>query len=225
MKARRAILMLALFWPLAVGASETKSEAEKQKKAEVSLAGKKAVMIIASQKFRDEELVEPKNILEKEGIKVTVASSSLKEAKGMLGAKVKPQKLIKDVKVKDYDLVVFVGGSGAKEYFNDKTAHKIAQDALREKKVLGAICIAPSILANAGVLKGLNATVYKSEKGNLEKQKAKYTGKPVEKAGNIITADGPKAAKEFGKALLDVLRAQVKAPKETAKPEGSATKN
>ena len=52
--------------------------------------GKKAVMIIAQNDFRDEELLKPKEILEKNGAAVTVASSSLKESTGMLGAKVKP---------------------------------------------------------------------------------------------------------------------------------------
>lgn len=213
MRATKTLLVVALLyiWALSALASE--------KQAEVSLKGKQAVMIIAKSKFRDEELAEPKKIMEKEGIKVTVASSSLAEAKGMLGAKVKPRILVKNVKVKDYDIIVFVGGIGAKEYFNDKTAHKIAKDAVKEKKVLGAICIAPSILANAGVLKGLKATVYKSEKKNLEKHKAKYTGKLVEKAGNIITANGPKAAKEFGKALVAALKAQVKPPREPGEPK------
>ncbi|CAG1772182.1 partial protease I, partial [uncultured bacterium] len=55
-----------------------------------SVKGKKAVIIIASNNFRDEELLKPKEVLEKNGVAVTVASSSLKEATGMLGAKVKP---------------------------------------------------------------------------------------------------------------------------------------
>ena len=58
---------------------------------------KKAVMIIAQENFRDEELLEPKEVLEKNGICVTVASTSLKEAKGKLGAKVKPGMLLKDI--------------------------------------------------------------------------------------------------------------------------------
>ena len=43
-----------------------------------SVKGKKAVMIIAQNNFRDEELLKPKEVLEKNGVIVTVASSSLK---------------------------------------------------------------------------------------------------------------------------------------------------
>src|SRR3989304_546711 len=54
-----------------------------------SIKSKKVVMIIASNNFRDEELLKPKEVLERNGVAVTAASSSLKESTGMLGAKVK----------------------------------------------------------------------------------------------------------------------------------------
>jgi len=76
---------------------------------------KKILMIIASQNFRDEELLTPKKIFEKNDFKVEIASSSLNIATGMLGARIKPEILINDVKVKDYEAVIFVGGVGATE--------------------------------------------------------------------------------------------------------------
>lgn len=165
-----------------------------------------AVMIIARKDFRDEELLHPKEILENEGIKVTIASSVLGESQGMLGTVVRPDMLLRQIKVDDCDIIIFVGGVGASEYFNDPVAHKLAQEALRRKKVLGAICIAPVTLANSGVLKGKRATVWSSESGSLERQGAQYTGKPVEVDGMIVTADGPKAAREFGRAIVRCLQ-------------------
>lgn len=161
-----------------------------------------AVMIIAKKDFRDEELLQPKEILEKEGIEVTIASSSLSKSRGMLGTIVKPDITLDEVEVDDYDIIIFVGGMGASQYFYDPKAHKIAQEAANKGKVLGAICIAPVILANAGVLKGKNATVWSSECGSLEAQGAHYTGKPVEIDGMVVTANGPKAAEEFGGAIV-----------------------
>src|SRR4030065_135565 len=105
-----------------------------------SAKGKKAVMIIAQNNFRDEELLKPKEILEKNGVTVTVASSSLKESTGMLGAKVKPDILFTTIKVSDFDAIVFVGGSGSMEYWDNTTAHKIATEANTAKKTIGAIC-------------------------------------------------------------------------------------
>jgi len=87
-------------------------------------AGKKVLMIIASHNFRDEEFLKPKGIFESRGLVVTVASTTSNMATGMLGAKVKPDILLKDVNVAMYDVVVFVGGSGATEYIFDPTAQK-----------------------------------------------------------------------------------------------------
>jgi protease I len=176
-----------------------------QKKEAVSEAGKKAVMIIAPKGFRDEELKEPREILKQKGIKVTVASNSLNPAQGMLGASVKPEILLSELKVEDYDAVIFVGGAGAKQYWNDPAAHRIAREALKKKKVLGAICIAPVILANAGVLSGKKATVWKSEAKRIKEKGATYSDKPVELDGKIVTGSGPQAAKEFGQAIAKLL--------------------
>lgn len=119
----------------------------------------RVVMIIAHRNFRDEELQEPKTILEEEGIRVIIASSSKDTATGMLGAIVKPDILISEIKIEEYNAIIFVGGSGASQYWNDPSAHRIAQEALSQGKILGAICIAPVILANAGVLENRRATV------------------------------------------------------------------
>lgn len=170
-----------------------------------SVKSKKVVMIIASNNFRDEELLKPREVLEKNGVTVTVASSSLKEAKGMLGAKLKPDILFADITVADYDAVIFVGGSGADEYWDNPVAHKIAIDANSTKKIIGAICIAPVTLAKAGLLKNKKATTYSSTVKDVQAAGANYTGADVERDGNIITASGPAAAQKFGETLVKAL--------------------
>jgi protease I len=174
----------------------------------LSKSDKKILMIIASQNFRDEELLIPKKLFEKEGYSVVIAGTSLKPAKGMLGAVVTPQILIDQVKVDEYSAIVFVGGVGAKEYFNNSIAHKIAKEAVSKNKILAAICIAPRILAEAGVLKGKKATVWVSEEKILKEKGAYYTGKPVEVDGNIVTGSGPQAAEEFAKIIIKLLKAK-----------------
>jgi len=169
------------------------------------LKEKKALMIIAERNFRDEELLKPREILEDQGTKVTIASTSLQNARGMLGATIKPDILLSSVKVQDYDVIIFVGGSGASQYWNDPLAHSIAQKAVENGKILSAICIAPVTLANAGVLSGKKATVFSSEISKLEAKGATYTGKPVHVEGKIITGEGPQAAEEFGEAIVKVL--------------------
>jgi protease I len=166
---------------------------------------KKAVLIIAQNGFRDEELLEPKKILENAGIETKIASSALKEAKGVMGALVMPDMLVKDINVKDFSAIIFIGGGGASQYWDDPIAQKIAQEAVSANRIVGAICIAPVTLARAGILKGRRATVFSSEASQLKAYGADYTGRPVEKDGNIITAAGPFAASEFGEELVEAL--------------------
>ena len=172
---------------------------------EMNLTGKKVVMIIAPENFRDEELMRPKEILQGYGAKVVIASKGVEVATGMLGASVPVDLDISDVNVDDYDAVIFVGGSGASTYFNDTTAHEIAKTAYEKGKVIGAICIAPSTLANAGVLNGKRATSWPSERKNLESKGATYVEQPVVVDGRIVTANGPSAASEFGKKIAELL--------------------
>jgi len=178
---------------------------QSQKKS-ISKSKGKILMIIAHRNFRDEEYFVPKKIFEKNGYKVITASSSLKTAKGMLGGKAKPDILLKSVKVKDFDAIIFVGGSGSTEYWDSKIAHKIAKKAVKQKKILAAICLAPGTLANAGVLKNKKATIFVSGKNVLEKNGAIYINKSVVMDRNIITANGPAAAEEFAKKILNLLK-------------------
>ncbi|MDI6752554.1 MAG: DJ-1/PfpI family protein [bacterium] len=167
---------------------------------------KKVVMIIASSNFRDEEYLEPRKILESAGCEIKICSSSLKISKGYFGTEAKPEILIDDLKAKEFDAIIFIGGSGAEEYFNSLSAHKVAVEAVEKEKVLSAICVAPSILANAGVLHDRRATSFSSERSNLVKKGAIFTQTDVEIDGRIVTAEGPKSAKKFGEAILELLK-------------------
>lgn len=165
----------------------------------------KILAIIASKNFNDEEFFVPKEIFEKGGLEVVIASSSLRTSRSALGTKVTPDILLEAVNVNDYDAIMFVGGPGAVEYWNNPVAHKIAQDAVKRHKVLAAICIAPVTLANAGVLSKRKATVWSSELNKLIRMGASYTGAAVEVDGSIITANGPSAASAFAQAIMDKL--------------------
>ena len=175
---------------------------------EPDLAGKRVIMVIAPDRFRDEEYREPRAVIEESGGRVTVASAGLVRARGMLGMEVDPDLTLDQARAEDFDAVVFVGGSGASRYWDDPVAHSLARDALARGKVVGAICIAPVTLARAGLLKGRRATCWPSERERLEAGGAVYTGNPVEVDGQIVTGSGPQAARAFGEALVRALAAR-----------------
>lgn len=175
----------------------------------MNLTGKKILMVVAFEGFRDEEFEEPYKIFTEAGASVTVASWQTGEAKGMLGKTITINTTINDVNVDDFDAVVFVGGIGAKNYYDNEVALNIAKNAYEKGKIVAAICIAPGILAKAGILQGKKATIWDSGNGEfialLKEGGATYTGANVERDGNVITANGPHAAEEFGKTIASIL--------------------
>ena len=163
------------------------------------------LMVIAPKEFRDEEFLEPKEVFENAGVSVTVASKETDSASGSYGAVVPVDIDISEVDIDDYDAIVFVGGRGSSIYFEDEIALKIARESYDSGKVLGAICIAPSILANADLIGGASVTSFPSQEKHLVDHGASYTGKDVQVDGRIVTANGPQAATEFGNKIVELL--------------------
>jgi len=166
---------------------------------------KKVLMIVAPVDYRDEEFEEPKKVFKKKGYEVFVASKGVEQAKGVLGGITEVDLDISKVQTTNFDAIVFIGGAGASVYMEDELAWDIARTAVSNGKVLAAICIAPSILANAGVLKDKNATVWSTQQGHLESNGAKFADNDVVVDGKIVTANGPKAAEKFGKEIVKLL--------------------
>lgn len=166
------------------------------------------LIIIASKDFEDTEFLHTKEELEKANINITIASKKKRSAVGTYGTNVEVDLELDDVNINDYDAIIFIGGIGACKYYRNKKALSLVVKSYNNGKKTCAICVAPLILANAGVLKGKHATVYKDLAKMLEEHGAIYTGKPVEVDGNIITANGPNAARLFGQTIAKELNKQ-----------------
>jgi protease I len=161
-----------------------------------------AVLIVPSVNFRDEEFFGTRRILTEAGIKVVLASSKIGTLQGMSGGIANSEITLDKVQVEDFNAVVFIGGMGAAEYYNNPSALEIARRAAASHKVIAAISTAPAILANAGVLKGVRATGFLSERGQMLKGGAKYTGTSLERDGLIITSSDFSAVTSFARAVV-----------------------
>ncbi len=167
---------------------------------------KSVLMVLAHSNFRDEEYTSAREKLENSGAEITVASTIKKGAAGTQGMSLNPDLLIDDVNPDDFDAVVFIGGTGASQYWHDSKAHEIAQDAAKKGKVIGASSHASVILAIAGLLNGKKATCHSAVYEKLIVKGAEYTGKKLEKDGNVITSSGANASKEFAEALAQAIK-------------------
>ena len=167
------------------------------------------LFIVAPENFRDEELFVPKEILERAGKKVEVASTKTGRISGMLKGNAVAGKLIENSKPEDYSALVIVGGTGSKEFlWESGQLRNLVVSFAKLNRPLAAICLSPVVLGKAGVLKGKKATVWKDDEtlAELKKAGAAYEEKPVVSDGMIITGNGPEAAKAFAEAILKALK-------------------
>ena len=164
---------------------------------------KRALVIVAQDGYQDTELEGVVSGLEEADFTPAICSKEAGECKGKLGGKKHALIAMKDVDITDYNRVVFIGGPGMAAYASDGDALNLAVSAVKEGIPVGAICIAPTILAKAKILEGKNATVWHSDESVaiLKQNGAYYTGDDVTVDGKIVTANGPDAAIEFGKTI------------------------
>jgi intracellular protease, PfpI family len=168
----------------------------------------KVLEVIAADRFMDMEYSVPKKILEDAGHTVVTASTRKGTCYGMHGDIVESDIAIDEVNAGDYDGIIICGGIGCQDelWTSDKLV-EIAKVIGETKKFAAAICLAPVVLAEAGLLAGKKCTAFPSPatKLGLSRGGAEYTDKNVVTDGNIITAKGPFDSEPFAKAILSLL--------------------
>ncbi len=162
--------------------------------------------IIAPKDFQEKEYFGTKEIFEENGYEVLTFSKYPEVATSSAGTQVAVDKTISNLEIERVSGIIFVGGPGTTVYFDDEEVLNLAKEAVTKGKLVGAICIAPSILANAGVLNGVMTTAYPSERKNLENKGALFINENVVVDGKIVTANGPGAAQEFAEKILETLK-------------------
>src|SRR5215471_16360835 len=177
----------------------------------MKLDGKKVLMVIPHTQFRDEEFFEPKKILEDEGAKVVVASTSVRTCRGMKGGTAQSDLAIADAKADEYAGLVLCGGSSVPDVFwNDKKLQELVVAMATAGKVIAAICLSTVVLAKAKLLADREATVYFLPEAleELKAAGAKYVPETLLIHNNIILAEGPPDSQRFGQAIRSALAAQ-----------------
>jgi protease I len=163
---------------------------------------KKIAMVVSPINFRDQEYFDPRGIFDEAGYMTAVVSIQSGRAKGADGGEIGIDKTVGEIDPADYDAVVFIGGPGMAEITGDDSLQALAQKFYNAGKITSAICVAPAILAKAGILKEKHATSWDGVKKDLEDGGADFTGDLVTTDGIVITANSPAAAKGFGEAIV-----------------------
>ena len=119
------------------------------------------------------------------------------------GIRLKADVLANDVDFDSVDMVILPGGRTGTENLSESETVRGQCKSFATDKYVAAICAAPSLLAELGLLDGKNATCHPDFEGKMKE--AVLTGNSVEKAGNIITGQGLGASFDFAFELVRIL--------------------
>ncbi len=164
-------------------------------------------MIIAQNAFRDEEFLEPKELFEKEGFQVIVAAPQKGLCKGMLGVVVEATHAISEITLDGVRAVVVIGGVGSPTLMDVSALGDLLRSAKEKKLLIGAICLAPMVVASFDILSDMHATVYKTDESLmvLKKHHVHFIDEPVIVDDWLVTGNGPTAAEKFAESIVELL--------------------
>ncbi len=161
--------------------------------------------ILAADGFEDSERLVPMYRLLEEGIDVAVAAPECGPIQGKHGYKVEATKTLREVKAKDYDVLVIPGGAAPETVRLDRDAVAAAKAMVEGGKPVAAICHGTQVLISAGVLKGRKATCWKGVRDDLKLAGAAYVDAEVVVDGNLITSRCPTDLPAFCRELMKAI--------------------
>ncbi|ODV00425.1 MAG: 4-methyl-5(B-hydroxyethyl)-thiazole monophosphate biosynthesis protein [Thiobacillus sp. SCN 63-57] len=144
------------------------------------------------------------DLLRRAGIEVTTAGLRPGIVKASRGVQLVPDLTLDVALQDDYDMVVLPGGMpGAAHLKEDARILDLLKKMATAGKYTAAICAAPMVLAEAGVLNGKQATSYPGFLDGLPG--VSVSGAPVVQDGKVLTSRGPGTAMDFALALVETL--------------------
>ncbi len=171
------------------------------------------VIVTLADGFEEIEALTVVDVLRRGGVEVvTAAIGKSNDVEGAHGIAVMADQLLADVKDEDFDAVVLPGGGKGTENLKDcDMVIRLLQRQKEEGRLICAICAAPLVLEEAGVLEpGQHVTCYPTCIMELDRPSANV---PVVADGNVITGQAPGSAMLFALVILQTLAGQSVAAK------------
>ncbi|WP_139904133.1 DJ-1 family glyoxalase III [Clostridium thermarum] len=163
----------------------------------------KTVLLFLAEGFEEIEALTVVDILRRAGVQCDMCSLKGTYVTGSHGIEVKSDICLDDIDQRGYDAVVLPGGPGADVLKNNVRVVQLVKDFYMSGRITAAICAAPIVLAEAGIVNGHNVTSYPSVKNVLDN--SVYKEDLVVLHNNILTSRGPATAFPFAYALLEAL--------------------
>ncbi len=166
------------------------------------------VAIIVDDGFEQVEMTEPRKALEAAGAKTEIISPQRGKVKGWKqwrwGDWFSVNKTIENARPSDYDALLLPGGSkSADKLRKNKDVVSFVKKFYESDKPIAAICHAPWILAEAGIVKGKRITSYPAIEKDMKKAGAKWSDEPVVLDHNLVTSRKPKDIPHFNEKMIE----------------------
>lgn len=167
----------------------------------------KRVLCILENGFEEIEAITPVDLLRRAGVEVVMAGASGAEVTGKCGITVLADAELKDVNFTLFDALLLPGGPAVKELRVSRRVIGMIQWFHQERKLIAAICAAPLLLKDAGLIDGKRLTAHESTTDELPGN----TGERVVHDGQLLTSRGAGTAMDFGLEMVSVLQGKAAA--------------
>jgi len=156
--------------------------------------------------FEEIEAVSIIDVLRRSGMEViTVSTTGMGKVTGSHHITILADQLFEEVDYNLVDMIVLPGGMpGAKNLNNHHELKKQILQFSKKNKPLGAICAAPLVFGQLGILKGKKTTCFPGFEDYLEG--ANHTGAATEVDGNIITGKSAGVALKFALKIVEFFK-------------------
>src|SRR3954471_9344185 len=168
------------------------------------------VLVVATDGFEEWELFGPREILQKRGMEVVLASLKLDPIQATVhddpGKTIRPDLVVDDANADDFDALILPGGVRNPDHLR---LHRNVIDLIkafdRQGKPIGAICHGPWLLVEADLLRGRAAPSWPSIRTDLRNAGAHVIDDASVTDGHIATSRKPDDVEAFTNALIDLI--------------------
>lgn len=168
----------------------------------------KTIAFLLHSYFEESEYAEVDRLLKDKGYNtVLITTSDDKQVQAMESDVEKVNTytadlFLSDANADDYDAIVLPGGTvNADTIRQNKQAQQFVKQFYDADKTVAAICHAPWLLVNTGLVKGKTLTSYPSLQTDIDNAGGTYVDKEVQQDGVIITSRNPGDIEAFVNAI------------------------
>jgi protease I len=165
---------------------------------------------MATDGFEEWELFGPREILQKRGAEVVLASPKGDPIQATVhddpGKTIRPDLTLKEASADEFDALIRPGGVRNPDQLRmNVRAIELIRDFDRQGKPVAAICHGPWLLVEADLLRGRRATSWPSIRTDLRNAGADVVDEPAVTDGNIVTSRNPDDVEAFTAAVIGLV--------------------